>query len=101
VLLSLAGATCIDLLKIDIERSEIEVFNSGASAWLDKVRNICIELHGPDCERAFLNALADFDYDVTASGELTICRNLRRRTAAAAAAGDAGANPPTTSETGS
>jgi FkbM family methyltransferase len=78
-LLQLAGETQIDLLKCDIERSEIEVFGPTSAAWLSQVRNICIELHGPDCKQVFLDALKDFDYDITTFGELTICRNLHRK----------------------
>ena len=79
-LLELAGGREIDLLKVDIEGSELEIFDNNSSRWLPKVRNICIELHGPDCEKAFLRALGDFDYDLERAGELTICWNLRRKT---------------------
>lgn len=78
-LLELAGETRIDLLKVDIERSELELFRAGASAWLPQVRNICIELHGPDCEDAFFSALNDFDYELGRWGELTVCCNLRSK----------------------
>ncbi len=80
-LMALAGANPVDLLKIDIERSEIELFGSKAETWLPKVRNICIELHGPDCSEVFFRALEPFDYDLSTSGELTICRNLTLRSA--------------------
>jgi FkbM family methyltransferase len=76
-LIKMSGGTQVDLLKIDIERAELAVFDDGPKPWLSKVRNICIELHGPDCEDAFFRALADFDYELEHSGELTICRNLR------------------------
>ena len=76
-LIDKSGAKVVGLLKVDIEGAELEVFGTGASAWLTKIRNICIELHGPDCEEAFFNALAGFDYDLEHSGELTICRNMR------------------------
>ena len=78
-LLRMAGAEEIDLLKIDIERSELELFSGSSASWLSRVRNICIELHGDDCWDAFTRALAPFDYDLGSSGELTICRNLRRK----------------------
>jgi FkbM family methyltransferase len=78
-LLKMAGAEVIDILKVDIERSELEVFGVSSSLWLPKVRNICIELHGPDCEKVFFDALNDYDYDLGRSGELIICRNLRSR----------------------
>ncbi len=78
-LIDMAGGSEVDLLKVDIERAELAVFGETAKKWLPRIRNICIELHGADCREAFLNALADFDYDLDQSDELTICRNLRAR----------------------
>lgn len=76
-LMRLAGAEYIDLLKVDIERSELEVFDHSSSSWLPRVRNICIELHGDDCRETFMKALEAYEYDLGVCGELTICRNLR------------------------
>jgi FkbM family methyltransferase len=81
-LIEMAGGTVVDLLKIDIERAEIAVFGDTAKSWLPRIRNICIELHGADCQEAFFSALADFDYELEYSGEVTICRNLRVKTTA-------------------
>lgn len=78
-LMQLANRDRIDLLKIDVERSELEIFGDSSAAWLSRVRNLCIELHGPDCRQAFLSALQPFQYDLTKSGELLICTNLRPR----------------------
>jgi len=74
-LMELAGIQDVDLLKVDIERSELEVFKF-TSAWLKNVRTICIELHGDDCREVFFGALKEFQYSAESSGELTICRNL-------------------------
>jgi FkbM family methyltransferase len=76
-LLQLASGKEIDLLKIDIEGSELEIFGASSSSWLSKVRNVCIELHGADCREVFLEALRNFGYDLGSSGELTICCNLQ------------------------
>jgi len=76
-LIEMAGGGAVDLLKVDIERAELIVFGESARYWLHKVKNICIELHGKDCEEVFFAALNNFDYDLSHSGELTICRNLR------------------------
>ena len=84
-LLAMADQTHIDLLKVDIERSELEVFGATSSSWLSNVRNICIELHGADCSEVFFRALHDFDYDMARSGELTLCLNLRPKTRGAVA----------------
>ena len=74
------GATHVDLLKIDIERSELELFSRNTSAWLPKVRNLCIELHGSDCEEVFFRSVSGYSYDLLRSGDLTVCLNLRIRT---------------------
>jgi FkbM family methyltransferase len=75
-LIDMSGGSAVDLLKVDIERAELSVFGESAGSWLHRVHNICIELHGKDCEEAFFAALKDFDYELGHSGELTICRNL-------------------------
>jgi len=78
-LIDMSGGGTVDLLKVDIERGELSVFGESSSSWLHRVRNICIELHGRDCEEVFFAALKDFDYELGHFGELTICRNLRPR----------------------
>ena len=78
-LIEMSGREEVDLLKVDIERAELEVFGASSRAWLPKVRNICIELHGEDCKEAFLAAMTDFDFEFNYSGELAICLNLRLR----------------------
>jgi FkbM family methyltransferase len=70
----------VDLLKIDIEGAELELFTSGYMPWLSRTRNLAIELHDPDCEQVFWRAMAGYDYQVQQSGETTICRNIRART---------------------
>jgi FkbM family methyltransferase len=58
-LLSEAGAETIDLLKVDIEGSELELF-SGDVDWLARVRVLAIELHDhfrPGCREALEAAL--------------------------------------------
>jgi FkbM family methyltransferase len=78
-LIGLSGATEIDLLKIDIEKSELELFSRNTENWLPRIRNLCIELHGPDCEAIFFRALADYSYNLSRTGELTVCSDLRVR----------------------
>jgi FkbM family methyltransferase len=81
-LIEISGGATVDLLKVDIEGAELTVFGASVGSWLHKVRNICIELHGKDCEEVFFDALQDFDYDLEYSDELTICRNLRPKESA-------------------
>jgi FkbM family methyltransferase len=68
----------IDILKIDIEGSEAEVFAADTDRWLHLVRNICIEFHGDHCRETFFNALRGYEYDLVNCGEFTLCLNLRR-----------------------
>jgi FkbM family methyltransferase len=77
-LLDLTGEPTIDLVKIDIEGSEAELFAENTE-WLACVRNICIELHGERCREIFFRALDGYDYDRVEHGENTVCLNLRRR----------------------
>jgi FkbM family methyltransferase len=78
-LIGIGGATEVDLLKVDIERSELELFSRNTESWLPLIRNLCVELHGPDCEAIFYRALAGYSYSVVLAGELIICSGLRVR----------------------
>jgi FkbM family methyltransferase len=77
-LLDLAGQDVADLIKIDIEGSEAEVFASNASQWLPRVRNICIELHDERCRDIFFHALRGYRYNLLEFEEFTFCLDLRR-----------------------
>lgn len=78
-LLNIAQVEIADLVKIDIEGSEAELFAVGTGRWLPRVRNICIELHYQRCRDIFFEALSGFDYELVEIGESTICLNLRAR----------------------
>lgn len=78
-LLDLAHVETADLVKIDIEGSEAELFAVDAGRWLPRVHNICIELHDQHCRDVFFDALTGFDYDLAEMGESTVCLNLRAR----------------------
>lgn len=67
----------IDLLKIDIEGSEWELFSSSrCQEWLPRVRNITIELHDKECHDSFFEALTGYRYIHRRSGELHVCLGL-------------------------
>lgn len=68
----------ISLLKVDIEGAEAVVFSERVGKWLPQVDAIVIELHddshfGP-ATPVFERAIAPEQFEVTRSGELTICR---------------------------
>lgn len=73
----LANRGPVDLLKIDIEGSERQLF-SGDVSWLSRVRNLCIELHGADCERAFRSATVGYRWTELICGEYTVCEGVER-----------------------
>jgi FkbM family methyltransferase len=71
----------IDVLKIDIEGSEIEVFQ-GSAPWMHFVDTLVVELHDrfrPGCTKALEAALAGFDYHRAESGENIIFFELKKR----------------------
>jgi FkbM family methyltransferase len=76
-LIAMSGFSQIDLLKVDIEGAEAEIFSAEASNWLPRIRNVCIELHGQACRDVFFNALRQCDFEHEHSGELDLCTNLR------------------------
>ena len=77
-ILAEAGVSRIDLLKIDIEGAEREVFSTGYQEWLDKVDILVIELHDrfkPGCSAAFYSAIAHYEFSETQKGEHVILVN--------------------------
>jgi FkbM family methyltransferase len=77
-LIEACGVNEIDLVKIDIEGAESELFGRSVDGWLPRVRNLCIELHNADCERVFFQALAGYRYDLSRDFDLNLCRNIIR-----------------------
>jgi FkbM family methyltransferase len=74
------GLEQIDVLKIDIETSEQELFLKNYEQWLPKVRMIIIELHDwlrPGCSRVFFEAINKTfnNYSYSVCGENTILEN--------------------------
>jgi FkbM family methyltransferase len=70
----------IDLLKIDIEGSERELFREPeCHRWLPRVRNIAIELHDDIGRSRFLSAMHRYACQMSESGELTICKGIGPR----------------------
>jgi FkbM family methyltransferase len=78
-LLAASGFEQIDILKVDIERAEAVLFSGECSNWLDKVRNIAIELHDEQCEQIFFKAMNAYHYTLSRSGELTVLMNVTRK----------------------
>lgn len=74
-LVAMGGAGRIDLLKLDIEGAERDVFASNYQDWLGKVRAIIIELHDSTlagCSTAFYRATSQYPFAQTHRGENVI-----------------------------
>jgi FkbM family methyltransferase len=66
----------VDLLKVDIEGAEKELF-SAPESWLAHVDAICIELHDwfkPGCARTFFTAVADFGVEAWRGENVLVAR---------------------------
>jgi FkbM family methyltransferase len=64
-LLCIAKSEVIDILKLDIEGAEYELFSKGYEGWIDKVKIIMIELHDyihPDCSAVFERAISGLSF---------------------------------------
>ncbi len=62
----------IDILKLDIEGAEREVFSLGYEDWLGRVKLLIIELHDrykPGCSASFYAAVSKFQFEETKRGE--------------------------------
>ena len=79
-ILEIAGLEQIDLLKLDIETAEKELFGKNFQSWLPKIKAIVIELHDwitPGCSKPFFQAINESfsEYSYSSSGENTIIIN--------------------------
>jgi FkbM family methyltransferase len=78
----------IDLLKLDIEGSEKEVFVS-SDPWIGSVDAICLELHDrfkAGCSRAFFKAVDDFPIELRRGEDVLVLREQSPLTPLAGAA---------------
>jgi FkbM family methyltransferase len=71
-LMALAGVDTVDILKVDIEGAEKELFESDFEPWLDKVGVIVIELHDwlrGGCSTSFYRATSRLQFKQSCQGE--------------------------------
>lgn len=79
------GSDHVDLLKLDIEGAERELFESECDSWLDRVKAIIIELHDtlrPGCSESFARAIKRYNYVRFQRGEhvMVVRRDARCQT---------------------
>jgi FkbM family methyltransferase len=71
-ILAHSGHDTIDILKLDIEGAERELFRDGCEEWLPRVKMIIIELHdryAPGCSRAVYSKLCQVPFRQEIRGE--------------------------------
>jgi FkbM family methyltransferase len=74
-IVSWTGGHAIDILKLDIEGSEKEIFAVRPQQWLPHVRNLVVELHDrlvPGCEEELRKATAPYRFTKSISGECVV-----------------------------
>lgn len=70
--------TVIDILKLDIEGAEKQVFASGYEEWLPRTRILVVELHDrmqPGCSKAVFEAINKYDFSCKIQGENLVFHN--------------------------
>ena len=71
-ILKQSGKEEIDILKLDIEGAERELFSQNYDSWLGKVKVLIIELHDrmkEGCSAAFYSAIKKYNFSQTQRGE--------------------------------
>src|SRR5262249_165353 len=74
-LLARHGGQPVDLVKVDIERAEREVF-AHTFDWLARVRALVIEVHDEECARVVFAAVSCFPHRWERAGGLTVYRGM-------------------------
>jgi FkbM family methyltransferase len=77
-IMRLAGVAEIDILKIDIEGSEKEIFEQGFEAWIPVTKLIIAETHDrykPGTSKAVFSAIGKYNFSLEISGENLILYN--------------------------
>ncbi len=78
-LMQMAGAkNHVDIIKMDIEGSEKDLFEFGYEEWLPNVKLLIVETHDrykPGCSNALFKAVGKYDFSLELSGENMILYN--------------------------
>jgi FkbM family methyltransferase len=78
-LIQFSGFPRLDILKLDIEGAEREVFENDAPSWLRLVRRMTVELHDrvkPGCTQSFEKAVSDIPHRLIKTLNNTVWINL-------------------------
>lgn len=73
-----SGWDSADLIKLDVEGSEKEIFENNPDSWLTTAKGLIIELHDwikENCSDAVYRATNSFNFDISQKGENTVFTN--------------------------
>lgn len=68
----------VDLVKLDVEGSEKEIFSAGYEQWLPKVKVLVVEMHDrmkKGCSKAVFSAMIQYDFSFEVAGENVVFTN--------------------------
>ncbi len=71
-----SGFPEIDLLKMNIECSERDVFSKNVDTWLPHVKNMIVQLHDEAAEDVFFHAMRDYGFLMARPPTLLACTNI-------------------------
>lgn len=77
-IMDLMNVSTIDILKIDIEGAEKEIFETGADAWIPNTKVLIVETHDrykKGTSKAIFNTIGRYDFSLELSGENLILHN--------------------------
>ena len=77
-IMQLMNTTLIDILKIDIEGAEKEIFESNYENWIPNTKIIIVETHDryrKGTSKAIFNTIGKYDFSLQLSGENLILIN--------------------------
>ncbi|MDP6526596.1 MAG: FkbM family methyltransferase [Kiritimatiellia bacterium] len=78
-LVSKSGSEGVDVLKIDVEGAETDIFRADCGGWLPEVSMIAIELHDEESKEVFERTVVPFGFSISWGGETTIAVRDDRR----------------------
>ena len=71
-ILARSGEKNIDLLKLDLEGSEEQLFTSNYNGWIHRVQRMMIETHGPQRRKVVSATAKDCGFSISRIGEYTV-----------------------------
>ena len=77
-IMALIGTSSIDILKIDIEGAEKEIFETGSDAWIPNTKILIVETHDryrKGSSKAIFNAMGKYDFSLEFCGENMVLHN--------------------------